>query len=307
MTEIRAATKAQAAAWRDDWQGRLRSWYGRSYGTADWAARQIELRLSGHGQAAQKAVCTLSSGSDVVGMLAAAVISQGGQTRAMITDVWVAPAHRRRGHAAAAVRWAEDWARSRGADMMWAVTDPADPAHPGLFAGYPVRGQQMIKELSGPDPLPAGLSGRPMTDAEFTAWRAAAVRGYAANIASSGALPAEAAAVAAAAQFDELLPAGRLTRGHTFLCLLSGAETVATNWIFHHRDPGASWVYGVEVSEQQRGKGYGRAAMTIGEQASLAAGDTHLALNVFGHNAIAIGLYQSMGYRAYDHARSASL
>ena len=43
----------------------------------------------------------------------------------------------------------------------------------------------------------------------------------------------------------------------------------------------------------------------MGEQAARAAGDTHLGLNVFRHNSIAIGLYRSMGYRGYNDLRSA--
>jgi hypothetical protein len=47
--------------------------------------------------------------------------------------------------------------------------------------------------------------------------------------------------------------------------------------------------------------------MIIGEEATVAAGDTHLGLNVFGHNTPAISLYQSMGYCGYDDARSIEL
>src|SRR5271165_4006003 len=93
----------------------------------------------------------------------------------------------------------------------------------------------------------------------------------------------------------------------SFLCLCAGGEVVATNWIGHHYGPGVSWVYGVETHAGHRGKGYGRAAMIIGAEATLAAGDAHLGLNVFGHNAVAIGMYESMGYRAYDHGRSIEL
>ena len=47
--------------------------------------------------------------------------------------------------------------------------------------------------------------------------------------------------------------------------------------------------------------------MIIGERATLEAGDTHLALNVFGQNHVAISLYTAMGYRAYDAGRSVDL
>jgi ribosomal protein S18 acetylase RimI-like enzyme len=165
----------------------------------------------------------------------------------------------------------------------------------------------MIRELSGGTQLPGGVTGREMTGPEFSAWRAESVADYAAQMAESGSTTPEEAAAASAAQFDQLLPGGLGTPGHSFLCLEAGGEVVATNWIAHHRYPGTSWVYGVEVSEGRRGKGYGRAAMVIGEQSTLAAGDTHLALNVFGHNTVAISMYEAMGYRTYDEGRSAEL
>ena len=146
-----------------------------------------------------------------------------------------------------------------------------------------------------------------MTQAEFADWRAETVRGYAADIVESGTLPAAEAAVAAATQFDQLIPDGLLTEDHSFLCLCASGEVVATNWLGHHRSPGTSWVFGVETHENHRGKGYGRAAMIVGERATLAAGDTHLGLNVFGHNDVAIAMYVGMGYRAYDHGRSIEL
>ncbi len=307
MIEMRAATELESATWQADWRHRLESWYGGLDVTADWASQQIERRTAGHLGAAVASTFAVTSGGAVVGMLATSVVQQGGQPVAAVTDVWVAEPHRRRGYASAALRWAQSWAQSQGAASVWAVTDPAQPAHAALFAGYPLRAQVMIKRLGDLGPLPDGLKGRPMAEDEFAAWRADAVRGYAANIAGSGVLPAADAAIQAAAEFDQLLPDGLTTVNHTFLCLLSGTEKVATNWICHHRAPGCSWVYGVEVSEPHRGKGYGRAAMVIGEQATLQAGDTHLALNVFGHNAVAISLYDRMGYQAFDQARSIDL
>jgi GNAT superfamily N-acetyltransferase len=176
-----------------------------------------------------------------------------------------------------------------------------------MFSRYPVRSLQMISELGPAAEVPAGLAGRLMTEAEFAAWRAAVVDEYATELAESGSTAPEQAAAASAAQTDQILPDGLRTQDHSFLCLEAGGQVVATNWILHHRRPGVSWVYGVEVSAGHRGRGYGRAAMVIGENATLNAGDTHLALNVFGHNAVAISLYRAMGYRAYDEGRSADL
>ena len=307
MIEMREASGLESATWQDGWQRRLESWYGRYDVSAAWASKQVEQKLAFNLGASAASTYALTADGTVAGLLAVGIVKQGGQPMAMISDLWVAEPHRRRGYASAALRWALSWAQARGAASLWAITDPAEPAHAALFAGYTLRAQQMIKRLGSPGPLPDGLAGRPMTQDEFTAWRAESVRGYAADISGSGTLPAAEAAVRAAAEFDQLLPAGLSTADHTFLCLDAGGEMVATNWICHRRWPGVSWVYGVEVSEQHRGKGYGRAAMVIGEQATLDAGDTHLALNVFGHNTVAISLYDGMGYQAIEKARSIDL
>jgi GNAT superfamily N-acetyltransferase len=303
----RAATEAETAAWRDDWRERLHAWYDHPDVPADWVSQQMERQASLLGNAESSAVFALESGGDHVGTLAVALTQQDGSPGVVISDIWIAPAHRRRGHGTAALRAAERWAADQQARSVWALTDPADPVHAAFFAGYPVRAHQMIKGVRGSGELAAGLEGRPMTDAEFADWRAETITGFAADLADSGTLPADEAITVAAADLDRLLPDGLRTRQHSFVCLSAGGDVVATNWIYHHRSPGLSWVYGVETHEGHRGKGYGRAAMILGERATLAAGDTHLGLNVFGHNAVAIGMYESMGYRAYDHGRSIEL
>jgi GNAT superfamily N-acetyltransferase len=307
VIELRPATEGESAAWLDDWRARLHAWYSDPCVPAAWVTAQVERQLARRAAGQPSATFALVADSAEVGMLATGVVRQGGAWWGLISDVRIAPELRRRGYGAAAVRAAEGWAREHGATAMHAVTNPADPAHAALLARYPVRAHELIRELSVVSPLADGLEGRPMTPAEFAGWRSDAVRGYAADMADSGMLPPDDAAAAAAAQFDQLLPDGLATKDHSFLSLCADGEVVATNWIGHRYAPSTSWVYGVEVQEGFRGRGYGRAAMIIGEKATVAAGDTHLGLNVFGHNAPAIGLYQSMGYRGYDDARSIEL
>lgn len=312
MTEFRDATDAEQITWQDGWQARLQDWYGRPDVPAAWAAQQVAGRVAMQAGNDKARIVAVTADGTVVGMLAVALVGQGAGLSAMVNDVWISEQNRRQGYGAQALRLAEDWARGEGARTVWVVTDPAQPAHAALVARYPVRAQHMIRDLTpGAGPattqLAAGLEGRPMTRQEFSSWRAKSVAEYATEMAESGSASPEEAEAASVAQFDQTLPDGLETADHRFLCLEAGGEVVATNWILHHRNPGTSFVYGVEVSEGHRGKGYGRAAMVIGEQATLDAGDTHLALNVFGHNAVAISMYEAMGYRAYDHGRSADL
>jgi ribosomal protein S18 acetylase RimI-like enzyme len=44
--------------------------------------------------------------------------------------------------------------------------------------------------------------------------------------------------------------------------------------------------------------------MRLAEQATLSSSDTHVGLNVFGHNTVAINLYQGLGYHTVDQSRS---
>jgi GNAT superfamily N-acetyltransferase len=308
MTELRAATAFETQTWREDWSRRLHAWYAKAGGPAAWGTQQVEDRMSRQSGGDTAHVLTVVDGGLAIGTVAVWVFEESGHQNVMLSDLCIAAPYRRRGYGRQALRLAEDWSRAQGGvRVMWLVTDPAESAHSCLFGGYPVRAQQMISDLSSAAGLAAGLTGRPMTEAEFAGWRAKVADEYATEIADSGSAAPEEAARASAEQFDQTLPDGLDTENHTFLCLEAGGEVVATNWICHHRWPGVSWVYGVEVGERHRGQGYGRAAMVIGEQATRQAGDTHLALNVFGHNTVAISMYEAMGYRAYDQGRSADL
>jgi GNAT superfamily N-acetyltransferase len=307
MIETRVATDREMQAWLSDWRARLTSWYAQPDGPAGWVPAQVDRRIADFTSAPESVLHALADGDELIGLLAVAAIEQDGQPETVICDIWIASVRRQRGYGRLALAKAEEWARARQARTVRLATDPAQASHAALFAAYPVRSLRMIKKLSGPGVVADGLRGRPMTDYEYADWRAEMERGYASDVAESGSMTTEQAAADAAAQTNQLLPNGLSTADHTFLCLCAGEDVVATNWIGHHRAPGMSWVWAVEVHQGYRGKGYGRAAMVLGERASLDAGDTHLALNVFGHNHVAISLYTAMGYRAYDAGRSVDL
>ena len=56
------------------------------------------------------------------------------------------------------------------------------------------------------------------------------------------------------------------------------------------------FIFGIEVDEDQRGKGYGRSIMLAGEEECRRRGFEYLELNVYGKNTTAIALYDSLGY-----------
>ena len=61
-------------------------------------------------------------------------------------------------------------------------------------------------------------------------------------------------------------------------------------------DPSVAWLYDLFVGEASRGRGVGRALMRLVEVEVRAAGMRRIELNVFGDNAHAQRLYESLAY-----------
>ncbi|GIH09480.1 hypothetical protein Rhe02_75470 [Rhizocola hellebori] len=301
MIEVREATELESQSWLDGWRDRLQAWYGDFSAEPQWVQRHIEKNLTRWSDAAQRHLFTLCDGGEPVGQLALSQITD--PPSVMLNDLWVRPQLRRRGYGRAALSWALQWAPQH-ADQLMVIGRGGDPAQDALFASIETRALQMVKPLTRNDSRPTTATGRAMRPEEFGPWRAGQEIGYVNEIVGSGIASREEAQAKAAQQFDELLPDGVDTANHTFLCVEADGEVVATNWLAHHYSPATSFVLGVEVEEAHRGKGYGRVAMQLGEQASLEAGDSQLALNVFGQNLPAIGLYEAMGYGAAEKIRS---
>ncbi len=140
---------------------------------------------------------------------------------------------------------------------------------------------------------------RSMTAAEFETYRARLVPEYAAEHVRAGHWTADQAETLAAAQVDDLLPAGPDTPGMLVrIASTAGGEPVGLVWVGLDRPrPGAAWIYDIEVNAEHRGKGYGRALLRAAEQEAARQGSQAIGLNVFGPNTVARRLYESSGYQ----------
>jgi ribosomal protein S18 acetylase RimI-like enzyme len=136
---------------------------------------------------------------------------------------------------------------------------------------------------------------RPMTDEEFAGWREHTEVGYAAQIGPARALTPEQAIVQARKETAELLPDGLATKEHLIWSACTADGTVVGSLWIRVRKP-VPFIFNIEVSEDQRGHGYGRAIMLAGEEECRQRGFEHLDLNVFSYNTTAVGLYDSLGY-----------
>jgi ribosomal protein S18 acetylase RimI-like enzyme len=135
---------------------------------------------------------------------------------------------------------------------------------------------------------------RPLTDDEYADWRRRAAESFAAGMGPSRGLDPAAALETAYQETDRLLPDGRKTEQHLLWIACHEDEPVGSLWIStQKKNP---FIFGIEVHEDQRGKGYGRSIMLAGEEECRRLGYEYLDLNVYGTNGTAIALYDSLGY-----------
>lgn len=137
-----------------------------------------------------------------------------------------------------------------------------------------------------------------MTSDEYQAWTASEVESYAQELIEASGLDLAEARRQSAEQTTALLPKGLQTEGvHLLRVLDTDGQPVGMLWVgAHPRRPKAGWVYDIVIDESRRGEGFGRAAMLAAEDIARAQGWEALGLNVFGRNAAARRLYETLGY-----------
>ena len=153
--------------------------------------------------------------------------------------------------------------------------------------------------MSDPRPNSApAASLRQMRADEFPAFLEASKRSYAEGIATQGDRTIEFARQKSEEDHAAVLPNGLDTPGHAIFVIEAGGERVGLLWLAERELGGRRvyFVYDVEIDEEHRGMGYGRAAMLLAEDEARRRGLTRIELNVFGGNAVARGLYRSLGY-----------
>ncbi|WP_432112008.1 GNAT family N-acetyltransferase [Streptomyces sp. YPW6] len=237
-----------------------------------------------------------------VGSVAISTDDAFGPTAGVLRSLSVEESRRRRGRGVIAALAAEEVLRGWGCTRV-RVEVPADndPARRLAAAlGYTERSRNMAKDL-GPDavPLPAGLTARDMSEEEFADWRQGAVGAYAQGWIDRGVEPGQ-ARLKSEADHAAHLPDGLATEGTRFQVLVRAGEVVGHVWVaLRELEPGggpAGYVFDVEVREEHRGRGHGRALMLLAEDITRAWRADRLGLHVFASNTPALRLYESLGY-----------
>lgn len=148
--------------------------------------------------------------------------------------------------------------------------------------------------------IPGVVGIRPMSQSEFDAWHGRAVEEYAVEVAAARGISLTLAREIAVQAHERLLPAGMATFGVRLVVGEDGSgEKVGILWLGPNPDGvGPAWIYNIEVVKARRGEGWGRLLMHEAERLARQGGYSEIGLNVFGSNAVARGLYESLGYEA---------
>lgn len=135
------------------------------------------------------------------------------------------------------------------------------------------------------------------TESEIAEWLPAMKAHYVEERVAAGE-PREQATASSDHQFAILVPDGRPAEGQHVMNAVRDGEAVGQLWTGRPfgSDPEMWFVFFVEVDPQHRGKGLGREIMLAAEAWTRANGGRKIGLNVFGPNAVARSLYDSLGY-----------
>ncbi|WP_305782553.1 GNAT family N-acetyltransferase [Symbioplanes lichenis] len=206
-----------------------------------------------------------------------------------ITDLYVTPAHRGRGHGRRLVAAAE--CRLREAGMTRADVDVPGPDD-GFFArlGYDVAAQQRARDLAGPL-APEGVALVTLTDPGRRL--AALADEYALDLQEDEHLTPRAARHAAERRLSEL----RDPRDH--MCTVTARdEEVGWAWLGAPRRayPEMGRLVQIEIDEPYRGSGFGTRALAAVQGKMRDQGLSRIGLNVHGANARARRLYDRLGF-----------
>jgi ribosomal protein S18 acetylase RimI-like enzyme len=217
-------------------------------------------------------------------------------------DVELREAARGRGLGRATLQATHDLARSLGATVMrlnvFGTNGPAIGLYESL--GYAVAAATMHRRLDDLPPLDGpSVELRDMTPAEYAVFRPHLEQDYAANIAASGARSEVEARAQATDDLDRLLPDGLATPGHRLWTAYDGSVAVGVLWVqLQDRSDGLhAFGYELEVREDLRRRGYGRAVVGGAFRACRDLGVQSVGLSVFGFNAGARALYEELGFR----------
>ena len=151
-----------------------------------------------------------------------------------------------------------------------------------------------------------------MSKRELEAYLQFAIENYANEKVKSGNWSEEDSIQRSRESFADLLPNGVDTEDQFLFTIRDndGGRNVGMIWVGWGKygdQTSSPWIWDFLIYEQYRGKGYGKEALNALDRELKERGQKKVSLQVFGHNTIAINLYQKSGYKITNIVMSKEL
>ncbi|WP_186673589.1 GNAT family N-acetyltransferase [Sporosarcina sp. BP05] len=139
---------------------------------------------------------------------------------------------------------------------------------------------------------------QPMNQEEFKQYISYAIEDFAKDKIASGNWSEDEAIALSKESFEKELPENEKTKNNHLFSIFQNEILVGMIWVLQKKPkiPNEGFIYDFLIFDQYQGQGYGKKAMKELEIISKGLGMNKIGLHVFGHNKIARGLYEKMGY-----------
>ncbi|MGR3762886.1 GNAT family N-acetyltransferase [Rossellomorea sp. NS-SX7] len=137
---------------------------------------------------------------------------------------------------------------------------------------------------------------RKMTPEEYEQYLGTSVEDYAKEKVSAGNWEEKDSLQKAKEEFSTLLPDGENTENNYLYTILNEKNEHAGIIWLAKKSPEKAFIYDIRILEEHQGKGYGKDTMNEIEKEAKQMDINKIGLHVFGHNKVARGLYEKIGY-----------
>ncbi|WP_144512395.1 GNAT family N-acetyltransferase [Bacillus sp. FJAT-22090] len=135
-----------------------------------------------------------------------------------------------------------------------------------------------------------------MNSEEYQKYIISAIKLYANEKVLSGNWNQEESIRKAEEEYTRLLPKGEKTESNYLYNIINDDKAIGVLWLARKSEK-EGFIYDINILEQYQGFGYAKEAMKQIEIVGKDLGMHKIGLHVFGHNKVARGLYDKLGYQ----------
>ena len=150
-----------------------------------------------------------------------------------------------------------------------------------------------------------------MTEQNYQKFLSQSIIDYADDKVKAGTWAPSEAQELSSKEFERILPEGLNTSNSYLYSVVDPALDLKVGYLWIHLSDGplgrSAFIYDIAIYKDVQGKGYGTQTMLALEEEAKRLQVDRISLHVFGHNKIAFGLYQKMGYQITDISMSKKL